>query len=102
MSWKTLEARQETEPRCVPGSPRLAWVSPPHLQPALLSWAALMRRVFALDVLACPRCGARARVIATITQRAVIVPFLRCLGVPSDVPLLHPARPPPQHELDFW
>ena len=67
-----------------------------------LSWAALMRRVFALDVLACPRCGARARVIATIAQRAVIVPFLRCLGVPSDVPLLHPARPPPQHELDFW
>ena len=67
-----------------------------------LPWAELMRRVFALDVLACPRCGARTQVIATISDRAVIVPFLRCLGLPSDVPLLHPARPPPQHELDFW
>ena len=66
-----------------------------------MAWSVL-RCVFALDVLACPRCGARDRVIATIAQRAVIVPFLRCLGVPSDVPLLHPARPPPQHELDFW
>ncbi len=30
------------------------------------TWAALMRRAFALDVLACPRCGGRLRVIATI------------------------------------
>ena len=67
-----------------------------------LPWAELMRHVFALDVLACPRCGARTQVIATISDRAVIVPFLRCLGLSSDVPLLHPARAPPQHELDFW
>jgi hypothetical protein len=30
------------------------------------SWAALMRRVFDLDVLACPRCGGRLRVLATV------------------------------------
>jgi hypothetical protein len=30
------------------------------------AWAALMRRAFALDVLACPRCGGRLRVIATV------------------------------------
>ena len=34
--------------------------------PAPWTWAALMRRVFALDVLACPRCGGRLRVIATV------------------------------------
>src|SRR5262249_12488719 len=28
------------------------------------TWAAIMRRAFALDVLACPRCGARLRVVA--------------------------------------
>jgi hypothetical protein len=30
------------------------------------TWAALMQRAFALDVLACPRCGGRLRVIATV------------------------------------
>jgi uncharacterized protein YbaR (Trm112 family) len=31
-----------------------------------------MRRAFALDVLACPRCGGRMRVIATIADPAAI------------------------------
>jgi hypothetical protein len=36
------------------------------------TWATLMRRAFALDVLACPRCGGRMRLIATIADpRAV-------------------------------
>jgi hypothetical protein len=30
------------------------------------AWADLMRRAFELDVLACPRCGGRMRVLATI------------------------------------
>jgi hypothetical protein len=30
------------------------------------AWAALMRRAFDLDVLACPRCGGRLRLIATV------------------------------------
>ena len=30
------------------------------------TWAALMRRAFAIDVLACLRCGGRLRVIATV------------------------------------
>jgi len=34
--------------------------------PSAWTWAALMRRVFALDVLPCPRCGGRRRVIATV------------------------------------
>ena len=36
------------------------------------TWAALMRRVFDLDVLACPRCGGRLRVIATVQDPAVV------------------------------
>jgi hypothetical protein len=28
------------------------------------AWAALLRRAFGLDVLACPRCGGRRRLIA--------------------------------------
>ena len=31
-----------------------------------------MRRAFALDVLACPRCGARLRVLATVEDPVVV------------------------------
>jgi hypothetical protein len=30
------------------------------------AWAALMRRAFDIDVLACPRCGGRLRLVATV------------------------------------
>lgn len=36
------------------------------------TWAALMRRAFALDVLACPRCGGRLRVIATVEDPVAV------------------------------
>ena len=35
-------------------------------KPRHWAWADLMRRVFDIDVLACPRCGGRMRLIATI------------------------------------
>lgn len=54
-------------------------------------WADLMRRVFALDVLACPRCGGRMRVVATIDDPAVIRKILAHLEMPLDEPPLAPA-----------
>jgi hypothetical protein len=36
------------------------------------TWAALMQRAFAIDVLACPHCGGRLRLIATLHDPAVI------------------------------
>ena len=53
--------------------------------PGAGTWAALMRRVFDLDVLACPRCGGRLRLIATVEDPAVVGTILAHLG------LLHPA-----------
>ena len=47
-------------------------------------WADLMRRSFGLDVLACPRCGGRLRLIALIEQAAVIERILRHLRLPTD------------------
>jgi Glycosyl transferase family 2 len=61
------------------------------------TWAALMRRVFDLDVLACPRCGGRLRVLATVqASRAVqaILAYRARSGAPaSPGPAPHP-RPP--------
>jgi Putative transposase len=36
------------------------------------AWAALMRRAFDVDVLACPRCGGRLRLIATVEDPEAI------------------------------
>ena len=54
-----------------------------------------MARTFGLDVLACPRCGGRLRLIGLIEEAAVIDRILRHLGVPTEIPAPRPARSPP-------
>jgi len=49
-----------------------------------------MRRVFDLDVLACPRCGGRLRLIATVQDPGAVRTILAHLGLP-----LSPAPPRP-------
>jgi len=54
--------------------------------PGAWTWAALMRRVLDLDVLACPRCGGRLRVLATVQDpRAVqaVLAHLARSGAPA-------------------
>ena len=58
-------------------------------------WAELMRRSFGFDVLACPRCGGRLRLIALIEEASVIERILRHLGLPTEIPEPRPARAPP-------
>lgn len=41
-------------------------------KPRYWAWADLMRRAFERDVLACPRCGGRMRLLATIEDPRVI------------------------------
>ena len=59
-------------------------------------WAELMRRTFGLDVLACPRCGGRLRLVALIEQASVVQRILRHLGLPTEVPEPRPAPAPPR------
>jgi Putative transposase/Transposase zinc-binding domain len=59
-------------------------------------WAALMARSFGIDVLACPRCGGRLRLLALVAQAAVIARILQHLGLPTEVPAARPARSPPR------
>ena len=71
-------------------SPR-SWLAPPLAAGAqgtkakrgsrAWSWAGLMHRAFALDVLACPQCGGRLRLIATLHDPAVIRKLLAHLGM---------------------
>ena len=54
-------------------------------------WADLMRRVFELDVLACPRCDGRLRLIAVLEASDTTARILRHLHLPTEVP--RPRRP---------
>lgn len=59
------------------------------------TWADLMRRSFDFDVLACPRCPGRLRLIALIHQPEIVQRILRHLGLSTDVPVPLPSRAPP-------
>jgi hypothetical protein len=79
------------------GAKPAAYVRPRHFP-----WAELLRRVFAIDILACPDCGGRLRLLATIegtpargfrrAGRAVVEKILAHLGLPVDLPRPSPAR----------
>jgi hypothetical protein len=58
-------------------------------------WAELMMRSFAVDVLCCPRCSGRLRLVALMTEPKEIRRYLRALGEPTDAPQRAPARGPP-------
>jgi hypothetical protein len=53
-------------------------------------WAELIRRVYEVDPLICPRCGSEMRVIGFITQPALIDRILDHLRRRDKIP-----RPPP-------
>ncbi len=44
----------------------------PYLQARRLCWADLIRRIYEIDPLRCPRCGETMRILAFITERRVI------------------------------
>jgi Putative transposase len=69
-----------------------------------LDWAALLARVFDVDVLKCPRCpNGRMEVIAAISELPVVAKILAHLKLPTALPQPCPARAPPwsEDELDL-
>ena len=62
-----------------------------------LGWAALLARVFSVDLSECAACGGRLRIIAALTDPASIRTYLEGVGLPA-VP---PPRPPPPPQFEF-
>src|SRR3989442_11023676 len=68
---------------------------PPHTHH--WRWDDLMRRAFDIDVLTCPRCGNRMRLLATIEDPRVVEQILTHLGLPSEPVQADPAHSPPAY-----
>ena len=75
-----------------------------------LAWAQLLARVWGLDVTVCPRGGGRMQwarripqgfVALALTDPDSIRTYLTGVGLPAQPPVIAPARPPPQPELEF-
>jgi hypothetical protein len=109
-AWRPRLQTREPETRIVAGqgptgvdaSSQHAAAMPTHPN---RRWAELMQRTFGFDVLACPRCGDRLEFVALIEDPKVIRRILSHLRMPTEVPALRPARPPPPLSLgrpDRW
>jgi hypothetical protein len=66
-----------------------------------LLWAVLLARTFRLDMETCVHCGGQMRMVAAITDRTSVKKYLDGVGLPSNLPQIAKARPPPQAEFDY-
>jgi len=58
-------------------------------------WAELLMRTLKLDVLECPRCKGRMKLLAVVTDTDEASRFAKSLGDPTSLPPRTPARGPP-------
>ena len=59
-----------------------------------VDWASLLRRSFQVDVLACPSCNGRLRLLGEVTEPTMVRLVLDSLGMPTDAPHAARARDP--------
>ncbi len=71
-------------------------------RPKNYSWAQLLKRVFEVDVLICPRCGSKMKVLCAIHPPDAKQKILTCLGLPSRAPPIAPAKPVVVEDRLFW
>ena len=78
-----------TLPAQLPPRPRRG---APRTGPRWLRWAELLRRVFRIDVLECPKCHGRREVIGFVVDPESIHAILSHLGLPTAPPPIEGAR----------
>jgi hypothetical protein len=58
-------------------------------------WSELLKRTFGIDVLECPKCHGRMKLLALVTEPAGVRRYLAGIGELTDVPARSPNRGPP-------
>jgi hypothetical protein len=94
--------RARVVPRTRAAAANECGVAPATDRQRALTWAQRLKRVFAIDIEVCRRCGGRLRVIASIEDPAVIERILEHLGGDGEsVDPAHPSRAPPEADLSL-
>ena len=91
------DEEEEPEPPAQAAPPAECQASCAHHRPVRLSWARLLKRVFALDLEHCPNCGGELKIIAVILEQPVIEKILTHLGLQARAPPRSPARRDARH-----
>lgn len=76
-----LEATADVSGRVVETAP-----DPPSMHPRRAQWADLMRHAFGYDLLWCPRCGGKMKLLACILDRESIRKILTHRGLRAEPP----------------
>jgi hypothetical protein len=64
----------------------------PERTPSYRPWAELLARTFVVDVLDCPKCHGRMRLLAMVEDPASVARFLAAVGEATEVPRRSPGR----------
>ncbi len=93
-----LSSHSRLRSRVVPQAEAQATATEKPEKPARKSkyipWAELLRRTFGFEVV-CQKCQAPLRLVALVKTQDIAKKILTAMHLPTEVPELHPARPPP-------
>jgi hypothetical protein len=84
--WRSLVVPEHEASACVPKATRAPRGS------RWIPWRDLVKRVFGVDPLACPKCGGAMRVHAVVRGPGSMSYVLGCLGLPARAPPIRRAR----------
>jgi hypothetical protein len=89
--------RSRVAPRTAPAeaAPEAGKAEAPKRPGTYRPWAELLKRTFDVDVLVCPTCRGRMRLVAMVTDPKSIARFLAGIGELAEVPSRSPSRGPP-------
>jgi hypothetical protein len=100
---RRLPGTEQPDDECLSSAGVDPVLTPPHDEPfrrrARLTWAALIKKVYEIDPLLCPFCGATMKIIAFITEHPTIAHILEHIQMPAQQPEPLAHSPPLQDEL---
>jgi hypothetical protein len=79
----------------IPGPPD---PEPPNPKRCNAAWASLISRVWGYEVLSCPRCGGKMRILAAIHDPDSLQRITEHFGLDTELPEPKPARDPPWYQ----
>ena len=86
---------EKTKKPVVPALPGMPEPDTTYRRKCRMTWAALIKCVYEVDPLKCPKCGGEMRIVAFIEEKTLIEKILRHCRIWQDRKPRPPPKPPP-------